>query len=143
MNMALNEAKKGLKIGEVPIGAVMVMNGEVIAKSYNSPIRDSDPSAHAELKVIRKSGEKINNYRLVGADLYVTLEPCAMCYGAISHARLSNVFYGARDPNTGSCGTCQDFSKSKCFNHYPNIFGGILEAECSNLLKNFFRAKRN
>jgi len=111
MQKALEEAKKSLSKNEVPVGAVIVFDGEIIGRGHNQPILKKDPTSHAEIEAIRTASEAINNYRLKGADLYVTLEPCAMCYGAIVHSRISNIFFGASDQKSGVCGSCEDLSK--------------------------------
>jgi len=142
MRIALEEAKKASKINEVPIGAVVVLNGEIIGKGHNQPILKNDPTSHAEIEAIRNTSKKINNYRLNGADLYVTLEPCAMCYGAIVHSRISNIFFGANDRKSGVCGSCENLSEKNYFNHKPLITGGIMAKECSKILTDFFKTKR-
>jgi len=142
MNLALNEAKKSLNYHEVPVGAVIVYDGKVIAKSGNRSISTKDPTAHAEIIAIRQASKVLDNYRLTGAVLYVTLEPCMMCYGAIIHSRISKIYFGAYDKKTGSRGSCTNAQDLKCFNNKPEINGGILEPECSNLLKDFFKSKR-
>jgi len=143
MKFALQEAKKSLQINEVPVGAVIVLNGEIIGQGHNQPISKRDPSSHAEIEAIKQASETIDNYRLIGADIYVTLEPCAMCYGAIVHARISNIYFGARDFKSGVCGSCEDFSQRRCFNHKPQIMGQIMEENCSKILKDFFKTKRS
>jgi len=142
MRIALEEARKASKINEVPIGAVVVLNGEIIGKGHNQPILKNDPTSHAEIEAIRNTSKKINNYRLNGADLYVTLEPCAMCYGAIVHSRISNIFFGANDRKSGVCGSCENLSEKNYFNHKPLITGGIMAKECSKILTDFFKTKR-
>ncbi len=143
MQKALEEAKKSLSKNEVPVGAVIVFDGEIIGRGHNQPILKKDPTSHAEIEAIRTASEAINNYRLKGADLYVTLEPCAMCYGAIVHSRISNIFFGASDQKSGVCGSCEDLSEKTYFNHKPNITGQIMNKECSKILKDFFKAKRS
>jgi len=143
MELALQGAKKSIDINEVPVGAVIVMNNEVISLSHNKPISRNDPTSHAEINVIRKASENIGNYRLKGATLYVTLEPCAMCYGAIVHARISKLVFGAFDPKTGVCGSSIKLHEQECFNHTPEIVGGVLEEDCSSILKDFFKERRN
>ena len=142
MQKALEEAQKSLSKNEVPVGAVIVLDGEIIGRGHNQPILKKDPTSHAEIEAIRSASEEIRNYRLIGADLYVTLEPCAMCYGAIVHSRLSNIFFGAQDQKTGVCGSCEDLSEKKYFNHRPLIKGKIMEQECSKILKDFFQNRR-
>ena len=143
MQKALEEAKKSLSKNEVPVGAVIVFDGEIIGRGHNQPILKKDPTSHAEIEAIRNASEAIKNYRLKGADLYVTLEPCAMCFGAIVHARISNIFFGAGDQKSGVCGSCEDLSDNKYFNHKPHITGHIMANECSKILKDFFKVRRS
>ena len=142
MKFALLEARKAAKKNEVPVGAILVWNNELIASAYNKPITHSDPTSHAEINVIRKASKIIKNYRLKDFSLYVTLEPCLMCYGAIIHSRISNVFFGAKDYKTGVCGSCLNLEDNNCTNHKPNIMGGILERECSAVISDFFKVRR-
>jgi len=142
MLLAIEEAKKSDVLGEVPVGAIIVLNNKVIAKGHNLSISKNDPTSHAEIEAIRGASENIKNYRLTGADIYVTLEPCAMCYGAIVHSRIANIFYGAHDNKSGVCGSCEDLSQKTYFNHKPLIKGGIMENDCSEILKEFFKKKR-
>jgi len=142
MKLALQEAQKSNVINEVPVGAIIVVNGEVISKSNNKSISLNDPTSHAEINAIRKASENLGNYRSTGATLYVTLEPCAMCYGAIIHARISRLVFGANDPKTGVCGSSIKLHEQACFNHFPEILGGVLEEDCSLILKDFFKEKR-
>lgn len=142
MKIALNEASLALKENEVPVGSVLIQNNIIIAKSHNQQIIKNDPTAHAEIQLLRKAGNKQKNYRLVGCSLYVTLEPCAMCFGALIHARVDRVIFGASDPKTGVCGSCIDLNDEKFFNHKISITGGILENDCSELLKKFFKSRR-
>jgi len=143
MQKALEEAKKSLSKNEVPVGAVIIFDGVIIGRGHNQPILKTDPTSHAEIEAIRNASEKMKNYRLNGADLYVTLEPCAMCFGAIIHSRISNIFFGASDQKSGVCGSCEDLSEKKYFNHKPHIIGQIMANECSKILKDFFIAKRS
>jgi len=143
MQRALEEAEKSLSKNEVPVGAVIVLDGEIIGSGHNQPILKKDPTSHAEIEAIRTASEAIKNYRLKGADLYVTLEPCAMCYGAIVHSRISNIFFGASDQKSGVCGSCEDLSEKKYFNHKPHITGHVMANECSKILKDFFKARRS
>ena len=143
MRLALQEAKKSEMMKEVPVGAIVVMNDEIISKSHNQPIYQNDPTSHAEINALRNAAKKVGNYRLTGATLYVTLEPCAMCYGAIIHARISRLVFGAYDPKTGVCGSTFNLHEQACFNHTPYITGGVLEGECSLILKDFFKERRN
>ena len=143
MQKALEEAEKSLSKNEVPVGAVIILDGEIIGKGHNQPILKKDPTSHAEIEAIRNASEEIKNYRLNGADLYVTLEPCTMCFGAIVHSRISNIFFGASDQKSGVCGSCENLSEKKYFNHKPHITGQIMTHECSKILKDFFKAKRS
>ena len=143
MHLALNEAEKAGQIDEVPVGAVLVAkNGDVLASAYNQVIHENDPSAHAEMTVLRLAGKKINNYRLIGTVLYVTLEPCMMCMGAIIHARISTLVFGAKDPKWGAAGTLYNFADDSRLNHQVEVISGICEAECASLIQNFFKNKR-
>jgi len=143
MRLAFIEAQKSKSLDEVPVGAIIVMNNKVISRGHNLSISQNDPTSHAEINALRSAGNKVGNYRLTGATLYVTLEPCAMCYGAILHARVSRLVFGAYDPKTGVCGSSTNLHEQACFNHTPNILGGILEVECSLILKDFFKKRRN
>ena len=143
MKLALQEAKKSKEMNEVPVGAIVVMNDEIISLAHNQPISQNDPTSHAEVNAIRKASQNLDNYRLTGATLYVTLEPCAMCYGAIVHARITRLVFGACDPKTGVCGSSIKLHEQACFNHSPEIIGGVLEKDCSLILKDFFKERRN
>jgi len=143
MTHALQEAKKSQVMKEVPVGAIVVINDEIISQAHNLPISQNDPTSHAEVNAIRKASENLGNYRLTGATLYVTLEPCAMCYGAIIHARISRLVFGAYDTKTGVCGSSIQLHEQACFNHAPKIIGGVLEEDCSLILKDFFKERRN
>ena len=143
MQVAIKEAKLAMKENEIPVGSVLVQNEKIIAKAHNQPIRKNDPTAHAEIQVLRKAGNQKENYRLVGSTLYVTLEPCAMCFGAMVHARVERIVFGALDPKTGVCGSCMDLNKENFFNHKISITGGVLDKECSDLLRLFFKLKRS
>jgi len=142
MQLAIEQARLAEKIGEVPVGAVLVQDDQLITSAHNQPISNNDPTAHAEIQLLRAAGKKLNNYRLPNTTLYVTLEPCTMCLGAMIHARVSRVVFGAYDQKTGVCGSCQDLSTSKCFNHAIEISGGVLANECKALLQKFFKARR-
>ena len=142
MKIALKEAIKAEKEGEVPVGAVLVKDGVLIAKAHNQPILKNDATAHAEIQLIRNGGKNQENYRLTGTSLYVTLEPCVMCVGAIMHARIERIIYGAHDPKTGACGSCENLINSNCFNHKIDLVGGVLENQCGDLLKKFFISRR-
>ena len=142
MSLALEQARKAEEEGEVPVGAILVKDGLLIAKAHNQPISTNDPTAHAEIQLIRAAGKKLKNYRLTGTSLYVTLEPCAMCLGAIMHARVEHVVFGAHDPKTGVCGSSENLMDAKCFNHKINLASGVMENESKQLLKNFFNSRR-
>ena len=144
MSLALEQARKAEEEGEVPVGAILVKDGLLIAKAHNQPLLTNDPTAHAEIQLLRAAGKKLKNYRLTGTSLYVTLEPCAMCLGAIMHARVEHVVFGAYDPKTGICGSSENLMDAKCFNHKINLVsgGGVLENECRQLLKKFFISRR-
>ncbi len=142
MEMALGQARLAWAQGEVPVGAVVVKDGEVIAAGYNQPIGRHDPTAHAEIVALRAAAEKLGNYRLPGCELYVTLEPCIMCSGAMMHARLSRVVYAALDPKTGACGSVLNLFDQEKLNHHTVVAGGVLADEASSLLKAFFAERR-
>jgi tRNA(adenine34) deaminase len=142
MREAVALAREGAAIGEVPVGAVVVCKGKVIARGFNSPITSHDPSAHAEMRALRAAARVLGNYRLPGCELYVTLEPCAMCGGAIQHARIARLIYGAADPKTGACGSVIDLFAEAKLNHHTTVTPGILADECAALLGGFFAAKR-
>ena len=143
MKLALQEAQKSQEMNEVPVGAIIVINGEVISQAHNQPISRNDPTSHAEINAIRKASENLGNYRLTDATLYATLEPCVMCYGAIVHARIERLVFGAYDSKTGVCGSSIKLHEQECFNHSPEITGGVLEKDCSLILKDFFKKRRN
>jgi len=142
MKMAILEAKKARELNEVPVGALIISENKIIAKGHNQPIAKNDPTSHAEIEVIRKASLKLNNYRLQNTSLYVTLEPCPMCYGAIVHSRISKIIFGARDFKSGVCGSCDNFNEKIFFNHKPQVKGRILEKDCSDILKDFFKSRR-
>jgi tRNA(adenine34) deaminase len=143
MKLALNQAKKAGQKEEVPIGAVLVSeSGEILAVSLNQTISLVDPTAHAEIITLRKAAQKILNYRLLRTTLYVTIEPCIMCMGAIVHARISRVVFGAHDPKWGAAGSLYNFADDARLNHRPEIIQGICEDECRTLIQDFFRDKR-
>lgn len=142
MQEALLEAKKAGALGEVPIGAVIVYKGEIIARGHNRSIIDHDPTAHAEIVAIRKACAKLKNYRLPGSTLYVTLEPCTMCAGSFLHTRIDTVVYGAGDSRNGALGTNLNINDYKTFNHKITIIPRILQEECGSLIKAFFRERR-
>ena len=142
MAHALDLAKRAAADNEVPVGAVLVLDGAVIAEGWNQPIACHDPSAHAEMIALRKGGDFLSNYRLPGTTLYVTLEPCLMCAGAMIHARIDRLVYGAADPKTGAAGSVFDIFASDRLNHIVTVDGGILADECAALLTGFFRDRR-
>ena len=142
MRAALAEAKVAAEAGEVPVGAVVVSGGEIVARGHNRSETDSDPSAHAEIVALREAARAEGNYRLTGATLYVTLEPCAMCMGALVQARIERLVFGAYDPKAGAAGSAIDLSDSPSFNHRFEINGGVLAEECGAVLKTFFESKR-
>jgi len=142
MGLALDAAREAAARGEVPVGAVLVREDTVIATGYNRPISSHDPTAHAEMCALRAAARLIGNYRLPGCELYVTLEPCAMCAGAIMHARLKKVIFGAHDPKTGACGSVIDLFAQERLNHHTLAQGGVLAQECGELLTAFFAARR-
>jgi tRNA(adenine34) deaminase len=142
MREALSLARAAECLGEVPVGAVVVRNGVIVGRGFNSPIGDSDPTAHAEVAALRDAARNLNNYRLPGCELYVTLEPCAMCAGAILHARLARVVYGAHDYKTGVHGSVVDLFAVERLNHQTEVMGGVLADECARLLSGFFAARR-
>ena len=143
MDQALQEAELGAKYDEVPVGAVLVdQSGQFIASGHNQPISTVDPTAHAEIVVIRTAAKRLNNYRLPNTTLYVTLEPCTMCVGAIVQARIGRVVYATAEPKSGAIESAQQLFKKSSFNHYPEIIAGVLEEECSTCLSGFFSKKR-
>ena len=142
MNIALQEAFIAFKQDEVPIGAVLVQNGQILAQAHNAPIAQNDPSAHAEMLALRKACEKTGNYRLTGAALYVTLEPCVMCAGAILQARLARVIFGARDPKAGAVFSRYHMLNDNRFNHQVDVTEGVLQEACGKILSRFFKEKR-
>ena len=168
MRMALEQAKQAQAVGEVPVGAVVVKDGEVIGRGFNAPISRHDPSAHAEMIALREAAQQLENYRLVGCELFVTIEPCLMCAGAIMHARIARVVYGADDPKTGACGSVVNvFGELNLspalplsaegasappltrggregfrLNHHTRVEGGLLAEECGSMLSNFFALRR-
>jgi len=143
MKLALNQAKKAGQKSEVPIGSILVSeSGEILSASHNQTVSFADPTAHAEIITLRKAAQKIMNYRLLRTTLYVTIEPCIMCMGAIVHARVSRVVFGAHDPKWGAAGSLYNFADDSRLNHRPEIINGICEDECRTLIKDFFREKR-
>jgi tRNA(adenine34) deaminase len=142
MRMALREAERGAREGEVPVGAVLVRDGQVLGRAHNRPIHLHDPSAHAEILVLRRAARKVLNYRLEGCDLYVTIEPCVMCAGAIVQARLRRTVFGARDPKAGACGSALRVLNNAKLNHRVELEKGILAADCASVIQEFFRVRR-
>jgi tRNA(adenine34) deaminase len=142
MREALELAYAARARGEVPVGAVVVHDGMIVGRGGNAPIAACDPTAHAEIGALRTAGAAFGNYRLPGCDLYVTLEPCAMCAGAIMHARIRRLVFGARDPKTGACGSVIDLFSEPRLNHHTNVIGDVLDTECGKLLSDFFATRR-
>lgn len=142
MRLAIDQARLARAAGEVPVGAVVVRDGEVIGTGWNRPISSHDPTAHAEVMALRAAARRLGNYRLPGCSLYVTIEPCAMCTGAIFHARIARVVYGAPDPKTGVAGSVLDLYAEARLNHHAEIVGGVLAEECGALLSGFFAERR-
>jgi tRNA(adenine34) deaminase len=142
MQEALEQAKLAGLAGEVPVGAVLVRNGQIISRAFNQPIANHDPSAHAEMLALRIAAAQEQNYRLPGATIYVTLEPCAMCAGAMLHARIERVVFGAPDPKTGAVGSVIDLFSMKQINHQTLSEGGVMQEECGQLLRDFFKERR-
>jgi tRNA(adenine34) deaminase len=144
MSLALQQAKCAQEIGEVPVGCVLVQNdtGDIIASGHNRQIIDNNPTAHAEIITLQNAGKTVQNYRLIHTTLFVSLEPCAMCFGAMIHARISKIVFGAYDIKTGACGSCMDLTQQPCFNHNIEVVGGVLEAESKVILQQFFKERR-
>ncbi|MDN7136047.1 tRNA adenosine(34) deaminase TadA [Pseudidiomarina terrestris] len=142
MRRALELAHHAEQLGEVPVGAVLVYNNQIIGEGFNEVIRRNDPSAHAEAQAIRAAGQHLANYRLVDTTLYVSLEPCAMCAGLITHARVKTLIFGAFDPRTGATGTAIEVLNHASMNHKVDVIGGVLEQECAAILQDFFRKRR-
>ncbi|MBL8489296.1 MAG: tRNA adenosine(34) deaminase TadA [Rhodocyclaceae bacterium] len=142
MREALALAREAAAADEVPVGAVLVLDGDIVGRGFNQPIRRADPTAHAEIMALRNAAGRLGNYRLPGSILYVTLEPCVMCTGAIMHARVGRVVFGARDPKTGAAGSVVDLYAEQRLNHHAEIVGGVLAEECGALLSGFFAARR-
>ena len=142
MRHALTLADKAESIGEVPVGACVVLNGELIGEGFNTPITDNDPSAHAELRAVKEAASTVQNYRLIDATLYVTLEPCSMCAGMLVHARVKRVVFGAKDAKTGAAGSVMNLLQHPALNHQLEIVSGVLAEECASKLSDFFRKRR-
>jgi len=143
MHRALELARRAEAEGEVPVGAIIVRDGEVLGEGWNQPISAHDPSAHAEMVALRNAARRAQNYRLTGATLYVTLEPCAMCAGAIVHARIARVVFGARDPKAGAGGSVFNLLTNERLNHRAEVQGGLLSEDCGALLRRFFETRRD
>jgi len=143
MRLALEEARQAAEIEEVPVGAVLVAeDGEVLARAHNRTIADNDPCAHAEILAIRQAASRLGNYRLLNTALYVTVEPCLMCMGAIIHARVARLFFGTRDPKWGAAGSLYNLGEDRRLNHHTEIIEGLLLEDCRDLIQGFFRARR-
>jgi len=142
MRRAIELARRAAEEGEVPVGAVVVVGGKIVGEGWNRPIAAADPSAHAEIQAMRAASAALRNYRLLDSTLYVTLEPCPMCVGAIFHARVRRVVFGAKDPKTGAAGSVVDLFAEEKLNHHATVEGGLLADECGELLKGFFAARR-
>lgn len=142
MRLALDEARAALRFGEVPVGAVLVREDQVLARGHNGPISQHDPTAHAEIVVVRAAARLLENYRLPGTVLYVTIEPCAMCVGALVHARVARLVFGAADARAGAAGSVFDLARDRHLNHMLEVTGGVLEAECRSIIQEFFQDRR-
>lgn len=143
MGLAIEEAQKGYALAEVPVGAVVVgADGEILSRACNRPIGLNDPTGHAEILAIRSAAARVGNYRLPGATVFVTLEPCAMCVGAMMHARVRRLVFGARDPRSGAAGSVVDLTGAICFNHRIDVTGGVLAERCAQILREFFKQRR-
>jgi len=142
MRSALVLAEEALRLGEVPVGAVVVLDGEVIGEGFNQPIRANDPTAHAEIMALRGAAARIGNYRLTGSTMYVTIEPCQMCVGAMVHARIARVVYGTREPKAGAIESAMRAHEHPALNHRMTASGGVLEAECRSMIQEFFEQRR-
>jgi tRNA(adenine34) deaminase len=142
MQTALDLAGQAALAGEVPVGAIVVKDGVIVGRGYNAPISQHDPSAHAEIQAMRDAANALGNYRLVGCTLYVTLEPCAMCSGAMQHARIARLVYGASDPKTGACGSVINLMAEPRLNHHTEVSSGVMAEECGAVLSNFFANRR-
>src|SRR5687768_8741810 len=141
MGLALDEARKAQEAGEVPVGAIVLLHGQVIGRGYNQPIAAHDPTAHAEIVAMRAAAARVKNYRLTGAVLYVTVEPCLMCVGAMVHARIGSVLYGAAEPKAGALVSTARAHELPALNHRLQVEGGVLEADCRDLVQSFFRMR--
>ena len=142
MKEALKEARKAALNNEVPVGAVVVNDGKIIGRGHNRPVSLADPTAHAEIIALRRAAKKLGNYRLPGIDMYVTIEPCSMCAGAMVQARIARLYFGAKDPKAGAAGSVLNLTSNKKLNHRIKVQGGILAEECREIIQGFFKAKR-
>ncbi|WP_416305352.1 tRNA adenosine(34) deaminase TadA [Neptunicella sp. SCSIO 80796] len=142
MEYALELARKAAEQGEIPVGAVLIKDGQIVGEGWNQPIGQHDPSAHAEMLAIRQGGDRLKNYRMPDATLYVTLEPCSMCAGLLVHSRISRLVFGAEDPKTGSAGSIMNLLQHDKLNHQVEVTGGVMAAECGEILSAFFRQRR-
>jgi tRNA(adenine34) deaminase len=142
MGVAMQLAAQASSAGEVPVGAIVVSEGQIIGRGFNAPISRHDPTAHAEIQALREAAHHVGNYRLLGCSLFVTLEPCAMCAGAIMHARITRLVFGAADPKTGACGSIVNLFSEPRLNHHAIVQGGLRDAECGAMLSSFFRQRR-
>lgn len=142
MRAAIALAKEGERLGEVPVGAVVVLDGEVVGRGFNQPIASHDPTAHAEILALRDAGQRLGNYRLAGATMYVTIEPCQMCVGAMIHARIARVVYGTPEPKAGAIQSAMRAHEHPALNHRLEATGGVLEPDCRALMQEFFRGRR-
>ena len=142
MERALDEARHAAAAAEVPVGAIVVVGGNIIGAGHNRPIAASDPTAHAEIEAIRAAARRLGEYRMPGATIYVTLEPCVMCVGAMIHARIARVIYGARDEKAGALGSVYDIGRDGRLNHRLEVYSGVMETECAEILREFFASRR-
>lgn len=142
MEQALQRARRAAAAGEVPVGAIVVLDGQIVGEGWNQPVDDHDPTAHAEVRALRDAARRLGNYRLSGSTLYVTLEPCLMCSGAMLHARVARVVYGAADPKTGVAGSVMDVFANRALNHHAQVSGGVCAEACAAELKAFFASRR-
>lgn len=143
MRIAIKEAQKAVILDEVPVGAIVVKDDKIIARGHNLRERSNDPTSHAEINAIRKASKKLNSWRLEGTTIYVTVEPCSMCAGAILQSRIGRIVYGTTDPKGGAIESSLELFKAKNINHHPEIIGGVLKEECSYIISNYFKSKRN
>ncbi len=142
MRIALKEAQKAIIFDEVPVGAIIVKDDKIIARAFNKRETTNDPTSHAEVNAIRKACKKLNSWRLEGATIYVTVEPCSMCAGTLLQCRIGRIVYGAKDPKGGAIESSLKLFEAKNINHHPQILGGVLEQECSSIISNYFKSKR-